>query len=88
MPAKTNHLESTGTKPRAHTGYPVPDSLSFVSTCPNCKDMRYQQSYGFRTLVRFLVHNQPIEAYCAACKEFWPINPNERAELALLLLTD
>jgi hypothetical protein len=44
--------------------------------------------YGFRTLVRILVDDQPIEAYCAACNEFWPISANERARLAWLLLTD
>jgi hypothetical protein len=59
-----------------------------MSTCPTCKDVRCQQFYGFRTLVRFLVDNQPIEAYCAACNEFWPISANERARLAWLLLTD
>ena len=87
MTAKINHPESSGTRPCAHN-HPLLDSLSFVSTCPNCKDVRYQQSYAFRTLVRSLVHNQPIEAYCATCDEFWSINANERAELALLLLTD
>jgi hypothetical protein len=50
--------------------------------------VRSQQIYGFRTLVRFLVDNQPIEAYCAVCKQFWPITANERAELAWLLVTD
>jgi hypothetical protein len=59
-----------------------------MSTCPTCKDVRYQQSYGFRSLVRSLVDNQPIEAYCAICKEFWPISACERADLAWLLLTE
>jgi len=50
--------------------------------------VRFQQIYGFRALVTFLVQNQPIEAYCALCEEFWPITANELAELAWLLLTD
>jgi hypothetical protein len=84
--AKIIHLASSGTKAWAYTDIRLPDSLGFMSTCPNCKDVRSQQIYGFRTLVRFLVDNQPIEAYCADCKEFWPITANERAELACLLL--
>ena len=88
MTAKIIHLPSSGTKASAYADIRLPDSLGFMSTCPNCKDVRYQQSYAFRTLVRSLVHNQPIEAYCATCDEFWSINANERAELALLLLTD
>jgi hypothetical protein len=50
--------------------------------------MRPQQNYGFRTVVGFLVSNQPIEAHCAVCNEFWPISANERAELAWMLLTE
>jgi hypothetical protein len=50
--------------------------------------MRSQQSYAFRALVGFLVSNQPIEAYCAVCNEFWAISPNERADLAWILLTE
>jgi len=50
--------------------------------------VRLQHAYGFRALVSFLVDNQPIEAYCAVCNAYWPINVDERAELAWLLLTD
>jgi len=88
MTAKIIHLASSGTKDWAHTDIRLPDSLGFMSTCPNCKEARSQQIYGFHTLIRFLVDNQPIEAYCAVCKEFWPITTNERAELAWLLVTD
>ena len=86
MTAKTIHL--AGTRAWAHTNNRSPDCLGFVSKCPNCKDARFQQGYGFRALVTFLVSNQPIEAYCAACNEFWPISASDRAELAWLLLTD
>jgi hypothetical protein len=88
MTAKITHIASSGTKAWAHTDNPPPDSLGFTATCHTCKDVRFQQGYGFRTLVRFLVDNQPIEAYCAVCNEYWSINANERAELAWLLLTD
>jgi hypothetical protein len=69
-------------------GFGASDSLCFMSMCPSCKDMRDQLGYGFRTLIRLLGNNQPIAAHCAVCKKSWPISPNERAELALLLLTD
>lgn len=88
MTAKIIHLASSGTKGWAHANVRLPDSLGFMSTCPNCKDVRSQQIYGLRALIRFLVDNQPIEAYCAVCNEFWPISANERAELAWLLVTD
>ena len=77
---------SSGPKAWSPTGDPWLESLRFMSTCPSCKDVR-EQGYGFRSLVRSLVDNQPIEAYCAVCSEYWPINVNERAELAWLLLT-
>ena len=88
MTAKIIQLASSGTKACAHTDIRLPGSLGFMSTCPNCKDVRSLQIYGFRTLVSSLVDNQPIEAHCAVCSEFWAINANERAELAWLLLTD
>ena len=88
MTAKIIHLASSGTNAWTYTDIRLPDSLRFMSTCPSCKDVRFQQIYGFRSLVTFLVQNQPIEAYCALCEEFWPITANERAELAWLLLTD
>jgi hypothetical protein len=72
----------------AHTDTPPSGSLGFMSTCPGCKDVRFQRGYGFRSLVRLLVDNQPIEAYCAICNELWQITGNERAELAWLLLAD
>jgi hypothetical protein len=57
-------------------------SFSFVSVCPRCKDVRSQGGFGRRTLLRLLEHNQPIEAYCVFCDEFWPISFSERAALA------
>jgi hypothetical protein len=60
-------------------------SSSFVSVCPRCKDVRSQRGFGGRTLIRLLQHNQPIEAYCVVCDEFWPISASERAALARAL---
>jgi len=88
MTAKTNHLARSDTKTLAHADNPLPDALHFTATCPACKDVRFQQGYGFRALVRSLVDDQPIEAYCAVCNEHWPVSANERAELAWLLITD
>ena len=79
---------SSGTKAWARTDTPPSDSLEFMSSCPGCKDVSFQQGYDFRSLVRLLVDDQPIEAYCGVCDRFWPITANERADLALLLLTD
>ena len=58
------------------------ESVPFMSTCPKCKDLRYQQGFGDRTLRRLLSRNHPIEAYCVVCGEFWPISATERSELA------
>jgi len=88
MAAKTIPLAGSVTRAWAHADNRLLDSVRFMSACPNCKDARSQQGYGFRTLVTLLVNDQPIEAYCAGCNECWPINANERAELAWLLLTD
>jgi hypothetical protein len=88
MTAKTIHLASSDTKASAHSNDQVPDAVGFVSMCPNCKDARCQRGYSFRTLVTFLVSDQPVEAYCPVCNDFWPIDANERSALAWMLLTD
>ena len=61
------------------------DSFSFTSVCPKCNDVRAQGGFGSRTLLRLLDRNQPIEAYCVVCDEFWPISVGERAALARAL---
>jgi hypothetical protein len=88
MTDKIIHLASSAVNPWAHTDNTLLDSVVFMSTCPNCKVMCPQQNYGFRSLVRFLVSNHPIEAHCADCSVFWSITANERAELAWMLLTE
>ena len=62
------------------------DSFRFLSPCPKCKDVRSQGGFGSRTLLRLLIRNQPIEAYCVVCDEFWEIRASERATLAQRLI--
>jgi hypothetical protein len=56
-------------------------SFSFTSVCPKCKEARFQAGFGIRTLLRLLRHNEPIEAYCIGCDEFWPISESDRDAL-------
>ena len=60
-------------------------SFSFESVCPKCKDVRRQEGFSSRSLLRLLQRNQLIEAYCVVCDEFWPISVSERAALAKAL---
>jgi hypothetical protein len=57
-------------------------SVRFMSACPKCRDLRSQEGFGSRSLLRLLSGNHPIEAYCVVCDEFWPISDAERAALA------
>lgn len=85
---KTIHLAGSDGNPSARTNVRPPDPFGFKSTCPTCKKAHLQQGYHFRALVTLLISYQQIDAYCAVCNECWPINPDERAELAWLLLSD
>ena len=60
-------------------------SFSFMSVCPKCKDVRRQEGFSSRSLLRLLQRNQLIEAYCVVCDELWPISVSERAALARAL---
>jgi hypothetical protein len=62
------------------------DSVPFLSTCPKCRDLRAQEGFGKRSVVRLLSRNLPIEAYCVVCDDFWEISAHERAELATRLI--
>ena len=62
------------------------DSFRFLALCPKCKDVRSQGGFGSRTLLRLLTRDQPIEAYCVVCDEFWEIGASERAQLAQRLI--
>ena len=60
-------------------------SFSFMSVCPKCKDVRRQEGFSSRSLLRLLQRNQLIEAYCVVCDELWPISVSERAALVRAL---
>ena len=62
------------------------DSVPLMSTCPTCRDLRAQEGFGKRSVLRLLNRNLPIEAYCVVCDDFWEISANERAELAARLI--
>lgn len=52
-------------------------SISFVSTCPKCRQAQYQRGPR-NTIQRLLTGRHPIEAYCVTCDVFWPITTAER----------
>ncbi|MBV8145670.1 MAG: hypothetical protein JO184_11735 [Gammaproteobacteria bacterium] len=57
-------------------------SARFVSTCPSCRDHRWQLRYSARALIRMLHREQPIEASCGVCDSSWPISEAERTRIA------
>ena len=59
----------------------------FTAVCPKCKDVRFQRGYTPRSLFRLLGCNNPIEAYCVVCDEFWPISAQERRALVERLIS-
>jgi len=58
------------------------DSIRVTSTCPTCNDLRDQGGFGSRALIRFLIDDHPIPAWCVVCGGRWEISEIERAELA------
>ena len=61
--------------------------VSYMASCPNCRDVRFQQAYTGRSLVRLLIGGHPIEAHCVVCDDTWEISAGERAEIARRLLS-
>ena len=55
--------------------------IVFTSTCPRCKCERLQDGFTAADLTRLLYGGYPIEAYCAACDEYWPVSLQKRVEL-------
>ena len=55
--------------------------VPFTSMCPACGQMRPQDGYDRGSLLRLLRGGYPVEAYCAACNEYWPVSIKERAAL-------
>ena len=58
------------------------DADGFTAMCPTCNDVRFQRGYTIRWLLRQLIGNQRIEAYCVVCAAYWPISLKERRALA------
>jgi hypothetical protein len=57
---------------------PTENSVLFAATCPKCRQQVLQHGYSRVLLFGLLDVDHPIEAYCAACDEFWPISATER----------
>lgn len=60
-------------------------TISFASTCPLCGKLRSQHGYGYSELAESLSGEQTIDAYCLTCDVVWPINAEERCEVATLI---
>jgi hypothetical protein len=55
--------------------------LRFVSTCPRCRHPQNQCGFTRAALLRLLDDDLEIQAYCAYCNDFWPINDAERGQI-------
>lgn len=73
---KTTASRPTETRPRI-SNRPTNEIL-FVATCPQCRKQILQHGYSRVLLFAYLDIEHPIEAYCAACDEFWCISAEER----------
>jgi hypothetical protein len=60
-------------------------AISFVSMCPLCGKPRRQHGYEFAELAESLTEEQSIDAYCLTCDVVWPINAEERSQVAGLI---
>ena len=54
------------------------NSVLFTATCPKCKQQVLQHGYSRVVLFAFLDMLHPIDAYCPACDQLWPLNVEER----------
>ena len=68
--------------PRRDTHSSMHQSIPFISTCPKCREEQPQRGFSRSALDRLLKGGHPIEAYCVACDEFWPVSVEERHEIA------
>ena len=65
---------------------PTKNCVLFVATCPQCRRQVLQHGYSRVLLFAYLDVEHEIEAYCAACDEFWPIGAEERRAIVGALL--
>jgi hypothetical protein len=56
----------------------VQESMRFTATCPRCRRQQLQQGFSRAALLRLLDDDLDIQAYCAPCRNFWPIGDEER----------
>jgi hypothetical protein len=54
----------------------------FTAQCPLCKHERLQTDYSSIELLKLLRAGRSIEAYCANCRQTWPLSRDARADLA------
>lgn len=57
---------------------PGAELLHFPSTCPKCRRRQDQCGFSRAALLRLLDDDLEIQAYCASCRDFWPISEQER----------
>jgi len=69
------------TASRPCTDYYMHESNCFASSCPKCRHQQLQRGFSRAVLLRLLSSNDPIEAYCPTCDEFWAISSRERVAL-------
>ena len=62
-------------------------SLTFVSTCPSCREHKLQYGYTRRALTSLIESRQIIDAYCLECDVVWPVTPEERTLIAGAITT-
>jgi len=55
--------------------------IAFASICASCGREQPQSTFTVAGILRQLNGGYPIEAYCTACEEFWPIDLQKRVEL-------
>jgi hypothetical protein len=67
---------------RWDTNSSMHQSIPFTSTCPKCCAHQPQRGFSRSALDRLIKGGHPIEAYCAACDEFWSVSAEERREIA------
>ena len=53
----------------------------FAATCPRCKVVHSQSSYGSAELSRLLDEHRPVEASCDSCGKRWTLISQDRALL-------
>lgn len=83
--ARNNHSPMAAAAPAGVACPVMSQAITFGSTCPHCKREQLQDRFTAADLMRLLYGGYPIEAYCAACDESWPVSIQKRVELGDLV---